>query len=279
MKEGRPAPVLETFFKYQGLGNDFVVLDRRASGQDVDEALTRQVCDRHFGIGADGVLSILPEAGTAGRMVVHNADGSVAEMCGNGLRCVVKYLAEHDPKKPGSLAVATGAGVLECEIEWGENGVQRVTVAMGPARLEAPILPHGGPFIRKVIEGQLGTAVSMGNPHLVLLDVPPSEAGKLGPELELHSFFPQRTNVEFVRPRAEGGLEVAVWERGVGLTLACGTGACAAVVASALEGRSPFDQWVPVQLPGGLLDIRVQANLGQVWLRGPVRFVFEGQLP
>jgi diaminopimelate epimerase len=119
----------------------------------------------------------------------------------------------------------------------------------------------------------------MGNPHLVLLDVPPSEAGKLGPELEVHSFFPQRTNVEFVRPRAEGGLEVAVWERGVGLTLACGTGACAAVVASALEGRSPFDQWVPVQLPGGVLDIKVQANLGQVWLRGPVRFVFEGQLP
>ncbi|MDP1824841.1 MAG: diaminopimelate epimerase [Archangium sp.] len=275
---------METFFKYQGLGNDFVVLDRRESGQDVDEALTRRLCDRHFGIGADGVLSILPEAGTAGRMVVHNADGSVAEMCGNGLRCVVKYLAEHDPKQPGTLTVATGAGALACEIEWGEAGVQRVTVAMGPARLEAPILPHGGPFVRKVIlsdqgTGQLGTAVSMGNPHLVLLDVPPSEAGRLGPELEVHSFFPQRTNVEFVRPRAAGGLEVAVWERGVGLTLACGTGACAAVVASALEGRSPFDQWVPVQLPGGVLDIKVQANLGQVWLRGPVRFVFEGHLP
>jgi diaminopimelate epimerase len=270
---------LETFFKYQGLGNDFVVIDRRQSGLDVDAELSRRLCDRHFGIGADGVLSILPEPGTAGRMVVHNADGSIAEMCGNGLRCVVKYLAEHTPSKPSRLTVATGAGLLENDIEWAADGVQRVTVAMGPARLEAPILPHGGPFVRQPIDGHLGTAVSMGNPHLVLLDVPPSEAARLGPALEVHPLFVQRTNVEFVKPRAEGGLEVTVWERGVGLTLACGTGACAAVVASALEGRSPFDAWVPVQLPGGVLDIKVAADRSQVWLKGPVRFVFEGQVP
>ena len=269
---------METFFKYQGLGNDFVVLDRRESGQDLDDVLTRRLCDRHFGIGADGVLSILPQVGAAGRMVVHNADGTVAEMCGNGLRCVVKYLAERDPKHPSTLKVATGAGVLDCDIEWNGQGVDRVTVAMGAARLEAPILPHGGPFVRKPIEGRLGTAVSMGNPHLVLLDVKPSEAGKLGPGLEVHPWFPQRTNVEFVEPRSEGGLTVSVWERGVGLTLACGTGACAAVVASALEGRSPFDQWVPVHLPGGLLDIKVATDLSQVWLRGAVRFVFQGTL-
>ena len=177
---------METFYKYQGLGNDFVVIDRRQSGVDVDEALSRRLCDRHFGIGADGVLSILPEAGTAGRMVVHNADGSIAEMCGNGLRCVVKYLAEADPKKPTRLEVATGAGVLDSEIEWGVAGVERVTVAMGPARLEARSLPNGGPFVRKSIEGHSGTAVSMGNPHLVLLDVPPSEAGRWGPSLEVH---------------------------------------------------------------------------------------------
>lgn len=269
---------METFFKYQGLGNDFVVLDRRASGQDVDDATSRQLCDRHFGIGADGVLSILPQAGTAGRMVVHNADGSVAEMCGNGLRCVVKYLAESDPTKPSVLRVATGAGILESEIDWGAQGVERVTVAMGPARLEAESLPDRGPFVRKAIEGLVGTAVSMGNPHLVLLDVPPAQAGRVGPLLELHPLFPQRTNVEFVEPRAEGGLKVTVWERGVGLTLACGTGACAAVVAAALDGRSPFDQWVPVQLPGGVLEIKVSENLSQVWLRGAVRFVFKGEL-
>lgn len=270
---------LETFFKYQGLGNDFVVIDRRGSGTDVDAATSQRLCDRHFGIGADGVLSILPEAGTAGRMVVHNADGSIAEMCGNGLRCVVKYLAEHDPQKPSRLSVATGAGVLACEIDWKDDTVDRVTVAMGRAFLEAPILPNGGPFVRKPIDGHLGTAVSMGNPHLVLLDVPPARAGALGPGLEVHPLFVQRTNVEFVEPRAEGGLKVTVWERGVGLTLACGTGACAAVVASALDGRSPFDTWVPVQLPGGLLEIKVINDLSQVFLRGPVRFVFEGQLP
>ena len=273
-----PGAAVETFFKYQGIGNDFVVIDRRESGIDVDEVMSRRLCDRHYGIGADGVLAILPEAGTAGRMVVHNADGSIAEMCGNGLRCVVKYLAENDPQKPNRLKVATGAGVLDSEIEWGLHGVERVTVAMGPARLEAPILPNGGPFVRKTIDGHLGTAVSMGNPHLVLLDVPPSEAGKLGPALERHPLFSHRTNVEFVEPREEGGLRVTVWERGVGLTLACGTGACAAVVASALDGRSPYDQWVPVQLPGGVLDIKVASNLSLVWLKGAVRFVFQGSV-
>lgn len=269
---------METFFKYQGLGNDFVVIDRRKSGEDVDAALSRRVCDRHFGVGADGVLSILPEAGTAGRMVVHNADGSIAEMCGNGLRCVVKYLAEADPAKPRVIDVATGAGVLNCEIGWRDGEVDTVTVAMGPARLEAPILPNGGPFVGKSIEGLVGTAVSMGNPHLVLLDTPPSEAARLGPGLEVHPLFVQRTNVEFVEPRPEGGLRVTVWERGVGLTLACGTGACAAVVANGLAGRGPFDAWVPVQLPGGLLEIKVARDLSQVWLKGPVRFVFEGRL-
>lgn len=270
---------MERFFKYHGLGNDFVVLDRRSSGLDVDAETSRRLCDRHFGIGADGVLVILPEAGTAGRMVVHNADGSIAEMCGNGLRCVVKHLGEAAADRPRSLTVATGAGRLTSELDWGSDGVERVTVAMGPARLEAPILPNGGPFLREAIEGVIGTAVSMGNPHLVLLDTPPSEAARLGPGLEVHPLFPNRTNVEFVEPRAAGGLRVTVWERGVGITLACGTGACATVVAAALDGRSPFDAWVPVELPGGVLDIRVLKDLSQVFLRGPVRLVFSGALP
>ncbi len=270
---------MEPFFKYEGLGNDFVVLDRRASGVDLDADASRRLCDRHFGIGADGVLTILPEAGTAGRMVVHNADGSVAEMCGNGLRCVVKHLAERDGGTPPRLRVATGAGLLDCALDWADGALERITVAMGPARLEAPMLPGGGPFVAGQLEGLLATAVSMGNPHLVLLDVPPSEAARLGPGLETHPLFPERTNVEFLAPRPEGGLQVTVWERGVGLTLACGTGACAAVVAWALAGRGPFEAWVPVALPGGVLDIKVAADLSQVWLRGPARFVFEGRLP
>jgi diaminopimelate epimerase len=270
---------VEPFFKYHGLGNDFVVLDRRQSAQDVDAALTRRLCDRHFGIGADGVLTILPEAGAAGRMVVHNADGSIAQMCGNGLRCVVKHLAERSGDRPQRLDVATGAGRLSCEIAWSGDRVHTVTVAMGPARLEAPILPGGGPFVQQPIEGLVGTAVSMGNPHLVLLDTPPSEAARLGPGLEVHPSFPERTNVEFVEPRTAGGLRVTVWERGVGLTLACGTGACAAVTAAALAGRAPFDAWVPVELPGGVLEIKVAADRSMVWLRGPVASVFEGVLP
>jgi diaminopimelate epimerase len=270
---------VERFFKYHGLGNDFVVLDRRASGLDIDADTSRRLCDRHFGIGADGVLTILPEPGTAGRMVVHNADGSVAEMCGNGLRCVVKHVAENAPEQPTRLDIATGAGVLRSDVDWQAGRVDRVTVAMGPAMLKARILPNGGPFLQQPLEGLVGTAISMGNPHLVLLDTPPSEAARLGPALEHHPLFVDRTNVEFVEPRPEGGLRVTVWERGVGLTLACGTGACATVAASALAGRSPFDAWVPVQLPGGVLDIKVAADLSQVWLRGPVRFVYSGTLP
>lgn len=270
---------VETFFKYHGLGNDFVVLDRRATGVDIDAQTSRRLCDRHFGVGADGVLSILPEPGTDGRMVVHNADGSIAEMCGNGLRCVVKYLGDHAAGRPASLRVATGAGALGCELEWGQGGVNRVTVAMGPARLEAPILPHGGPFVAQAIAGHVGTAVSMGNPHLVLLDTPQSLAATLGPQLEHHPLFVERTNVEFVTPLEGGGLDVVVWERGVGLTLACGTGACAALVASALAGRSAFDVWTPVKLPGGLLELKAAADRSQVWLKGPVEFVFSGQTP
>jgi diaminopimelate epimerase len=205
-------------------------------------------------------------------------------MCGNGLRCVVTHLAEASGAYPSTLAVATGAGVLESVIEWHDNTVTSVTVAMGPARLESPILPKGGPFIRQRLPGfgdLLATAVSMGNPHCVLLDTPPAEAGRLGPTLEVHPLFVQRTNVECVAPRSAangGGLEVTVWERGVGLTLACGTGACAAVVASMLDARSPADEWVPVQLLGGVLDIKVAKDLSQVWLRGPVSRIYRGEL-
>jgi diaminopimelate epimerase len=270
---------VEPFFKYHGLGNDFVVLDRRATGQDLTAAESRALCDRHFGIGADGVLTVLPAQGAAARMVVHNADGSVPEMCGNGIRCVAKYLADADRGRPASLEIATGAGVLACELEWAPEGVSRVTVAMGPAALEARSLPHGGPFVQRPLEGFSATAVSMGNPHLVLLDAPHAVAARLGPELEHHPLFPERTNVEFVQRAAGGGLEVVVWERGVGLTLACGTGACASVVAAVLAGSCPADAWVPVRLPGGTLEIRVRAGLGQVWLRGEARRVFQGSLP
>ncbi|GEN08360.1 diaminopimelate epimerase [Myxococcus fulvus] len=271
----------ERIFKYQGLGNDFVVLDRRRSGVDIDADTSRWMCDRRLGIGADGVLSLLPSEHGLARMVVHNADGSIAEMCGNGLRCAVKYLVDHSPETPARIDVETGAGVLTCMPGYGDGGVVSVDISMGPARLVAPNLPSGAtgrPFLDTALPGYpelRASAVSMGNPHLVLLDRPLEDAPKLGPELERHPSFQDRTNVEFVRVEPDG-LTVVVWERGCGLTQACGTGACASAVAAVLSGRLPPETWLRVTLPGGDLGIRVPADLSDIRLRGPVAFVFEG---
>ncbi len=275
----------ERVFKYHGLGNDFVVMDRRTSGRDIDAETAIALCDRRRGIGADGVLVLLPEPGTAARMVVHNSDGSIAEMCGNGLRCAVKYLVDHGKDRPPAIDVATGAGVLRCAIEYGEGeeGAREIEVAMGPARLVAPNLPSrtGQPFVDAEVPGHpglRGTAISMGNPHLVLSACGPGHAQRLGPILERHPDFPDRTNVEFVE-REGDGLKVTVWERGCGLTQACGTGACAAVAAWVQRGLLGPDAWVPVELPGGVLRIRVAADLSAVALRGPAAFVFEAVVP
>jgi diaminopimelate epimerase len=271
----------ERIFKYHGLGNDFVVLDRRQTGLDIDADLSRRMCDRRRGIGADGVLSLLPSKAGVARMVVHNADGSIAEMCGNGLRCAVKYLVDHSGERPDRIDVETGAGVLACFPGYGLDGVAEVDISMGPARLVAPNLPSGAtgqPFLEAPIPGHpglRGSAVSMGNPHLVLLDRPLDEAERLGPTLEVHPSFPDRTNVEFVRVDRDG-LTVVVWERGCGLTQACGTGACASASAAVLAKRLPADSWLRVTLPGGDLQIRVPSDLSDIRLRGPVTAVFEG---
>lgn len=271
----------ERIFKYHGLGNDFVVLDRRQTGVDIDAEASRWMCDRRRGIGADGVLSLLPSKAGVARMVVHNADGSIAEMCGNGLRCAVKYLADHADGRPERLNVETGAGVLSCVPGYGADGVAEVDISMGPARLVAPNLPSGAtgqPFLDAPVPGHPGLrgfAVSMGNPHLVLLDRPLEEAERLGPTLEVHPAFKDRTNVEFVRVDPDG-LTVVVWERGCGLTQACGTGACASATAAVLAKRLPADAWLRVTLPGGDLQIRVPPDLSDIRLRGPVAFVFEG---
>ncbi|MET0403780.1 MAG: diaminopimelate epimerase [Cystobacter sp.] len=274
----------EFFHKYHGLGNDFIVLDRRQSGEDIDAATSQWLCDRRLGIGADGVLALLPSESGLARMVVHNADGSIAEMCGNGLRCAVKYLVDHSGEKPESIRVETGAGLLACAPGYGADGVSRVEISMGPARLVAPNLPSGAtgqPFLDAPVPGHAGLkghAISMGNPHLVLLDQPLETADRLGPLLERHPDFVDRTNVEFVRVDGQG-LTVVVWERGCGLTQACGTGACAAAVAAVLAGRLPADTWSRVGLPGGELFIQVPADLSDIRLRGPVSFVFTGVVP
>jgi diaminopimelate epimerase len=277
------SPVGERFFKYQGLGNDFVVMDFRRTGQDIDAETSRRLCDRRLGIGADGVLSLLPSDVAMARMVVHNADGSIAEMCGNGLRCAVKYLVDRDGKRPPAIDVATGSGVLRCAVDYDEQGAREIEVAMGPARLVAPNLPSrtGDPFVDAELPGHpglKGTAISMGNPHLVLSACGPGQAQRLGPLLERHPDFPDRTNVEFVERQGDG-LRVTVWERGCGLTQACGTGACAAVAAWVHRELLEPDAWIPVELPGGELRIKVARDLGAVTLRGPATFVFEAVVP
>jgi diaminopimelate epimerase len=272
----------ERIFKYHGLGNDFVVLDRRQTGVDIDASTSQYLCDRRRGIGADGVLSLLPSTAGLARMVVHNADGSIAEMCGNGLRCAVKYLVDSLGHRPERIDVETGAGVLSCVPTYGPGGADEVEVSMGPARLVAPNLPSGAtgqPFLEAPVPGHAGlrgTAVSMGNPHLVLLDRPLDEAERLGPTLERHPGFPDRTNVEFARVDPDGGITLVVWERGCGLTQACGTGACATATAAVLAKRLPPDAWLRVTLPGGDLRIRVPADLSDIRLKGPATFVFEG---
>jgi diaminopimelate epimerase len=274
----------EVLFKYHGLGNDFIVLDRREDGRDIDSPTARSWCDRRRGIGADGVLVLLPSDSAAARMVVHNADGSIAEMCGNGIRCAAKYLADGAREKPVAIRLETGAGLLSCALTYKDGAVDLVEVSMGPVRLVAENLPSrtsGTPFVRQELSGfpsVHGTAVSMGNPHLVLFDSSLEDAGRLGPQLERHPAFRQGTNVVFARSLGDG-LEVRVWERGVGLTEACGTGACAAVAAGVLEKRLGAVGWVNVALPGGNLQIRCEPDLSNVAMRGPASFVFEASLP
>jgi diaminopimelate epimerase len=286
------------FAKVQGLGNDFVVVDLRGDRADAvssaaiqDPVTVRAVCDRHFGVGGDGVLAILPGVAGDARMRVLNADGSEAEMCGNGIRCVAKVLYESDPAlRRSPLQIDTGAGLLECELEVEGEEVTSVAVQMGRPRLERheiPLAPGGSTrAVRSPIEvgGRrlLFTAVSMGNPHAVIfVDDPAADlralAEELGPTLEHHATFPRRTNVEFARLHA-GGIDLVVWERGCGITLACGTGACATAVAACLEERTRAGQELTVNLPGGPLRITVAPDLSGVRMRGPATTVFRAQL-
>jgi len=291
------------FTKVEGLGNDFVVVDLRASSGVAagtaasiqDPAVVRAVCDRHFGVGADGVLAILPGVSGDARMRVLNADGSEAEMCGNGIRCVAKVLYETDPalRRP-LLRIDTGAGRLDCAID-AEGGLARtVAVEMGRPRLargEIPLNPGGDArAVREPITARGRTfemtAVSMGNPHAVIfIDDPGANlralAEEYGPTLEVDPTFPRRTNVELARIRQVDGhaeIDLVVWERGCGITLACGTGACATVAAACVEERLRPGVEVPVHLPGGTLHITVAPDLGGVRMRGPAVSVFRAEL-
>lgn len=271
------------FAKYQGLGNDFLVVDLRTADAALAAAVQEPanvvaLCDRQFGVGGDGVLALLPSSVGDARMRVLNSDGSEAEMCGNGIRCVARELFDRGGVNKPRMAIETGAGLLACDVG------ELVTVAMGAPRLTRGELPMTGPADERCIdqpfEGRTITCVSMGNPHAITFvgsrDEAWTGAKTLGPATEHHAWFPRRTNAEFAFVRSRHEIDVVVWERGCGITLACGTGACATAVAAILTGRCDGDAPITVNLPGGPLSIRVLAD--NVLMSGPAKLSFDGEL-
>jgi diaminopimelate epimerase len=274
------------FSKYQGLGNDFILIDNRYTAQPIitpEQAI--KMCDRHFGIGADGVIFALPgKEGSEYTMRIYNSDGSEPEMCGNGIRCLAKFIAdlEGNPEVNKSYRIDTLAGIIIPKLE--SNG--DVTVDMGKPQLAAAAIPttlnsQEGKVIAQPLE--VGndtwsvTAVSMGNPHCITF-VADSEAidlEKIGPLFEHHPAFPQRTNTEFIEVVRPDYIKMRVWERGAGITLACGTGACASVVAGVLNEKC--DRNCTVELPGGCLQIDWSQANDKVYMTGPAVEVFKGR--
>ena len=270
------------FSKYEGLGNDFLVVEQ-ARFPELTQTLAQRLCDRHFGVGGDGVLVTGMRDGRAFMRVV-NADGSVPEMCGNGLRCVALYLADRGLVRDTSFEVTTDAGPHHVRIARELSGAT-VEVQMRPASLRAgDVLRDAGessvidqPF---EVDGQKVhiTAVSMGNPHVVLFDDVRSEIARLGPRIETDARFTAGANVGFARLRDEQNVDLTVWERGVGFTLACGTGACAAAVAVVETGRAARHVPLTVHLPGGPLTIVVGERGRPIVMTGPARRVFDGDI-
>jgi diaminopimelate epimerase len=274
------------FTKMHGTGNDYVYVDCFSQSIQSDlSALAVAVSDRHTGIGADGLILIHPSDRADARMQMFNADGSEAEMCGNGVRCVAKYVYDHGLVKKDELTIETRKGVLTLQLQVQSGRVGQVRVNMGPPILNASDIPTrlpGDPPLeaRLEIDGRELTVscVSMGNPHCIVFvdDLTDAWVLGVGPHIERHPAFPQRTNAEFVRVIGLGEINVRVWERGTGETRACGTGACAALVAGVLNGRT--ERTVIARLPGGDLHVEWAAS-GDVFLTGPAVEVFRGWWP
>jgi diaminopimelate epimerase len=273
------------FTKMHGAGNDFVVLDGIRSELPADLAgLARRLSDRHFGVGADQILIARSSTNADFRMEIYNADGSQVEMCANGIRAFFKYLRDHGHTRRDEIDVETLAGVVRPR--W--MGEDRVRVDMGrpilaPAKIPTRLGSGDGPVLEAPLE-VLGrrvsvSSVSMGNPHAVLYvdDLETAPVESLGPAIEHHPAFPNRVNVEFVRVIDRGRVQQRTWERGTGETLACGSGACAVVVASILNAR--VDRAVAVDLRGGRLEIEWLAPDASVFMTGPAAEVFRGQFP
>ncbi|MFV9509942.1 diaminopimelate epimerase [Tepidibacillus sp. LV47] len=271
------------FTKMHGLGNDFVVV---AHFEDVPKNVNQlaiDICNRNFGVGADGLVFILPSDKADVRMRIFNADGTEAEQCGNAIRCVAKYVYDHNMKKKEKLSVETLAGIQHVKLHIENNFVSTVEVDMGEPILKGELVPTAikeSEVVNHPIEVDgvkfYFTAVSMGNPHAVIYveDAPHFDVEKWGPKLETHPLFPKKTNVEFVTVKNDHEVEMRVWERGVGQTLACGTGACATGVASVLTGQTSRE--VLVHLKGGDLKVYWNKEDNHVYMTGEAKEVFRG---
>lgn len=273
------------FTKMQGCGNDYVYVNCFEEKIDDRPEMARKVSNRNFGIGSDGLICICPSDSADFKMDMYNADGSRAQMCGNGIRCVGKYVFEKGMTDKTKLTIETGGGIKELNLNV-ENGiVKSVRVDMGSPELRPQFIPvaeHGKSFInRSVIVGSdeyFVTALSLGNPHAVVFvkDVDALDLKTLGPKFENHPLFPERVNTEFVEVIDRNTIKMRVWERGSGETLACGTGATASATASMLNGHT--ENAVAVRLRGGELLIEWNRDTNKLYMTGPAVMVFDGEL-
>lgn len=260
------------FSKVQGLGNDFVII-KDLEGKIADYAsLAIKVCHRNFGIGADGLMVVLPSDKGDFRMRIINSDGSEPEMCGNGIRCFAKYVYDEGMTEKEELEIETLAGIIKPKLIKENGQVKMVRVDMGepnPSVINHPLM---------IVDEEFAiTCVSMGNPHCIIFtNEPDSLVNKYGPLVETNPFFPNKTNVEFVEVINDSEVKMRVWERGAGITLACGTGACATAVACALNGKT--GRKVTLHLLGGDLDIEWDKESNHVYMTGPAVRVFDGKL-
>lgn len=276
-----------SFVKMHGAGNDYVYVNCMDGEIARPEQVAQIVSDRHFGIGSDGLVLILPSERADFRMRMFNADGSEGKMCGNASRCIAKYVYDHHLTEKKEISLETLSGIKTLTLETSGNRVVNVTVNMGKAVLTPSSIPVAAdqetPFINQPVEtgGEKSyvTCVSMGNPHAVVFldDIASLDLPKIGPIFENNPIFPDRINTEFVHAVDRQMLEMRVWERGSGETMACGTGACASVVAAILNGYCGYDEKITVRLLGGDLVITCKKDL-TVLMSGPAVHVFDGTM-
>ncbi|OAB33811.1 diaminopimelate epimerase [Paenibacillus glacialis] len=274
------------FTKMHGLGNDFIVVYGEQELPLNASELAVRLCNRFFGIGADGLVYILPSDVADFKMRIMNSDGSEAEQCGNAIRCVAKYVYDHGYVTEDKITIETlGAGAQQVQLQVKDGNVEKVTVDMGEPMLDGVQIPttiQANPVVNQPIDanGQQFhfTAVSMGNPHCVIYvkDAVSFDLGTWGPALEVHPYFPKKVNVEFATVQDRSHVDMRVWERGAGPTLACGTGACATLVSSVLNGTTDRSAWI--SLKGGDLFIEWNEDDNHVYMTGLASVVYTGKI-